>query len=106
LKKISKKFTISRLPQALTNENSKTLLPNSSLATTHELASSVSNAGGLGSLALSWKDLELTKGFIRKTKKLTDKPFAVNLVLDFEQEERLRYRFLNDYIISIFGANG
>ncbi len=59
-------------------------------ATTPELASSVSNSGGLGTLALSWKDPESTREFIRKTKKLTDKPFAVNLVLDFEQAERVK----------------
>jgi nitronate monooxygenase len=59
-------------------------------ATSPELAAAVSNAGGLGTLALSWKDPELTREFIRRTKKLTNKPFAVNLVLDFEQEERIQ----------------
>ena len=59
-------------------------------ATTPELAAAVSNAGGLGSLALSWKDLETTKTNIRQTKKLTDKPFAVNLVLAFDQDERVK----------------
>ena len=60
-------------------------------ATTPQLASAVSNAGGLGTLALSWKNLELTRSLIRQTKTLTTKPFAVNLILDFEQEEyRLR----------------
>ena len=59
-------------------------------ATTPELAAAVSNAGGLGSLALSWKDIETTRAFIRQTKKLTNKPFAVNLVLAFEQDERIQ----------------
>jgi nitronate monooxygenase len=59
-------------------------------ATSPELAAAVSNAGGLGTLALSWKDPNLTREFIRRTKKLTNKPFAVNLVLDFEQEERIQ----------------
>ena len=59
-------------------------------ATTPELAAAVSNAGGLGSLALSWKDLDTMRANIRLTKKLTDKPFAVNLVLAFEQEERVK----------------
>jgi NAD(P)H-dependent flavin oxidoreductase YrpB (nitropropane dioxygenase family) len=36
------------------------------------------------------KDLDLTREYIRQTKKLTDKPFAVNLVLDFEQEDRIQ----------------
>ena len=59
-------------------------------ATTPELAAAVSNAGGLGSLALSWKDHDSTRESIRQTKKLTDKPFAVNLVLAFDQEERVK----------------
>ncbi len=59
-------------------------------ATTPELASAVSNSGGLGTLALSWKGLDLTREYIRQTKRLTDKPFAVNLVLDFEQDDRIQ----------------
>ena len=59
-------------------------------ATTPELVAAVSNAGGLGSLALSWKNLELTREYIRQTKKMTDKPFAVNLVLAFDQAERVK----------------
>ncbi len=59
-------------------------------ATTPELVAAVSNAGGLGCLALSWKSPELTKEYIRTTKKLTNKPFAVNLVLAFNQEERIQ----------------
>ena len=59
-------------------------------ATTPQLASAVSNAGGLGTLALSWQNLELTRELIRQTKKLTTKPFAVNLILDFDQAERIQ----------------
>lgn len=59
-------------------------------ATSPELAAAVSNAGGLGTLALSWKDLDTTREYIRETKKLTSKPFAVNLVLDFKQEDRIQ----------------
>ena len=59
-------------------------------ATTPELAAAVSNAGGLGSLALSWKSPDDTREMIRKTKQLTSKPFAVNLVLAFEQDERVQ----------------
>ena len=59
-------------------------------ATTPELAAAVSNAGGLGSLALSWKDLDTMRANIRQTKEMTDKPFAVNLVLAFDQEERVK----------------
>lgn len=47
-----------------------------------ELAAAVSEAGGLGTLALSWHDLDATRREIRETLELTDRPFAVNLVLD------------------------
>ena len=50
-------------------------------ATTPELAAAVSNAGGLGMLALSWADPAQARAQIRRTKALTDRPFGVNLVL-------------------------
>ena len=47
-----------------------------------ELASAVSNAGGLGIIdALSFSTAEDFRQEIRKTKSLTDKPFAVNITL-------------------------
>jgi nitronate monooxygenase len=46
------------------------------------LAAAVSNAGGLGSLAVTWRDADATRRAIRETGRLTDHPFAVNLVLD------------------------
>jgi NAD(P)H-dependent flavin oxidoreductase YrpB (nitropropane dioxygenase family) len=52
------------------------------------LAAAVSNAGGLGMLALSWHPPEAVRAEIRATRALTDKPFGVNLVLAFPQEER------------------
>ncbi|NAS32487.1 nitronate monooxygenase [Flavobacteriaceae bacterium R38] len=58
-------------------------------ATNPVLASEVSNAGGLGMLALSWKSNEDCIRIIRETKKLTTQPFGVNLVLDWDQEERV-----------------
>ncbi|WP_254764918.1 NAD(P)H-dependent flavin oxidoreductase [Natrinema marinum] len=51
-------------------------------ATCPELAAAVSNAGGLGQLAVTWRDFEATRRAIRETRDLTDEPFAVNLVLD------------------------
>ncbi|WP_226479900.1 NAD(P)H-dependent flavin oxidoreductase [Natrinema amylolyticum] len=51
-------------------------------ATNPELAAAVSNAGGLGHLAVTWRDLGETRAVIRETRELTDEPFAVNLVLD------------------------
>jgi nitronate monooxygenase len=54
-----------------------------------ELAAAVSNAGGLGMLALSWHTVDAARAEIRKTHALTQRPFGVNLVLAFQQEERL-----------------
>ncbi|KAH9207559.1 putative 2-nitropropane dioxygenase family oxidoreductase [Leptodontidium sp. 2 PMI_412] len=47
-----------------------------------ELAAAVSNAGGLGIInALTQPDPESLRAEIRKTRKLTDKPFGVNITL-------------------------
>jgi NAD(P)H-dependent flavin oxidoreductase YrpB (nitropropane dioxygenase family) len=59
-------------------------------ATTPELAAAVSNAGGLGTLALSWTAPGSVRDRIRATRALTDRPFGVNLVLEWDQHERLR----------------
>lgn len=53
------------------------------------LAAAVSNAGGLGTLALWGADIETLRQQVRQTKQLTSKPFCVNLNLQFPQEERL-----------------
>lgn len=45
------------------------------------LAAAVSNAGGLGIIAGMNGDPEYLRAEIRKTKKLTDKPFGVNIML-------------------------
>src|SRR3954468_16711191 len=46
---------------------------------TPEMAAAISNEGGLGSLPVGGLSPEVTSQLIRKTKSLTDKPFAVNL---------------------------
>jgi NAD(P)H-dependent flavin oxidoreductase YrpB (nitropropane dioxygenase family) len=53
------------------------------------LAAAVSNAGGLGMLVPWRAELETVRRQIRETRALTPRPFGVNLVLDFPQEERL-----------------
>ncbi len=58
-------------------------------ATSPALASAVSNAGGLGTLALSWTDATGVREKVRATRTLTGRPFAVNLVLEWDQHERL-----------------
>jgi NAD(P)H-dependent flavin oxidoreductase YrpB (nitropropane dioxygenase family) len=58
-------------------------------ATCPEFAAAVSNAGGLGMLALAWSTPDAVRAEIRATKALTRRPFGVNLVLTHAQEERL-----------------
>lgn len=58
-------------------------------ATCPKLAAAVSNAGGLGMLALTWMDMEGTRQAIRETRAQTDRPFGVNLVLEWDQHRRL-----------------
>jgi NAD(P)H-dependent flavin oxidoreductase YrpB (nitropropane dioxygenase family) len=58
-------------------------------AATPELVAAVSEAGGLGSLGASWTEPARLREQIRAIRRLTDRPFFVNLVLAFDQEERL-----------------
>lgn len=48
---------------------------------THELASAVSNAGGLGTIGSGGWDVERVRDEVRKTKELTNNTFAVNIML-------------------------
>ncbi|WP_135822657.1 NAD(P)H-dependent flavin oxidoreductase [Halostella litorea] len=57
-------------------------------ATCPELAAAVSNAGGLGHLAVTWRDPDDTRDAIARTRELTDRPFAVNVVLDDATTQR------------------
>ena len=47
----------------------------------HNLAAAVSNAGGLGLIGAASAPAEVVREEIRKCKKLTDKPFGVNVML-------------------------
>src|SRR5258705_12084519 len=58
-------------------------------ASTPELVAAVSNAGGLGMLSLTWAPADALRDRIRETQRLTDRPFGVNLVLEWAQHERL-----------------
>jgi NAD(P)H-dependent flavin oxidoreductase YrpB (nitropropane dioxygenase family) len=53
------------------------------------LATAVSRAGGLGTLGASWTEPPVLREQIRSIARVTDRPFCVNLVLDFAQDERL-----------------
>ena len=54
-----------------------------------DLAAAVCNAGGLGTLPLWTRDIPTLKETVEATRALTSKPFAVNLNMQFPQEERL-----------------
>ncbi|MCG3756652.1 nitronate monooxygenase family protein [Amycolatopsis sp. Poz14] len=72
-------------------------------ASTPALAAAVSNAGGLGTLALTWTDPDEAVRRIREVRRRTDRPFAVNLVLDFPIDDVLDACLAEDVpIISTF----
>ena len=56
---------------------------------TAALAAAVSEAGGLGTLSITWREPDALRALLRETRERTDKPFAVNLVLAWDPEERL-----------------
>ncbi len=59
-------------------------------ATSPQLAAAVSNAGGLGIMAVSFlRHRDDIKAAIASIRELTDRPFGVNLLLEWPQEERL-----------------
>ena len=57
------------------------------LAVDPRLPAAVSNAGGLGTLGLGWTDDAAE--VVRQTASLTDRPFAGNFVLAFDQQHRV-----------------
>jgi NAD(P)H-dependent flavin oxidoreductase YrpB (nitropropane dioxygenase family) len=58
-------------------------------AATPQLAAAVANAGGLGMLALTWVTPRQAVDRVRRVRQLTDRPFGVNLVLDFPIDDIL-----------------
>lgn len=65
--------------------------------TTPDFVAAAAEAGVLGSIGAGYLSAEATRDFIREVKKLTDKPFAVNLFVpeNFEMDqEQLRQAYL------------
>jgi nitronate monooxygenase len=58
-------------------------------AVTPELAAAVSNAGGLGVIPLSYSTPDEIKSNAGEIAALTDRPFGINLILEWDQRERL-----------------
>ena len=54
-----------------------------------ELAAAVSNAGALGMLGASFHDEAGLRATLEETVGLTDQPFGVNLILEWDQRDRL-----------------
>lgn len=57
------------------------ICPGMTYVSNAELIAAVSNAGGLGILAVGHLDAEQTRAEIRRTRELTDKPFGVGVAL-------------------------
>lgn len=58
-------------------------------AVTPALAAAVSNAGGLGMLPMSWFSPDEIAATVDEMRRLTDRPFGINLGLEWNQRERL-----------------
>lgn len=58
-------------------------------ATVPALAAAVSNAGGLGMLSVTWRRPDELRELLRETQRLTTRPIGVNLVLSWDQAERV-----------------
>lgn len=54
-----------------------------------ELVAAVCEAGALGMLSVTWRSLPEVRRVIREVRDRTARPFGVNLVLEWDQEERL-----------------
>jgi enoyl-[acyl-carrier protein] reductase II len=70
----------------------------------HRLAAAVSNAGGLGVLGGATVDAQGLRAEIRKTRELTDKPFAVDLLAPIPDMIRPQMQVVFDEGIKIFVA--
>jgi NAD(P)H-dependent flavin oxidoreductase YrpB (nitropropane dioxygenase family) len=58
--------------------------------TSPELATAVSNAGGLGLVSFGVNPPELLRALIRRLRELTARPFGVNMILQFPVDEHVR----------------
>jgi enoyl-[acyl-carrier protein] reductase II len=70
----------------------------------HKLVAAVSNAGGLGVIGAATLDAQGLRQEIRKTRELTDKPFAVDLLAPIPDMIRPQMQVVFDEDIKIFVA--
>jgi len=71
-----------------------------------ELASAVSNAGGLGLIGAGSMYPEVLKDHIRKCKQATDKPFGVNVPLLYPQTDEIIDIIIKEGIKTVFTSAG
>jgi NAD(P)H-dependent flavin oxidoreductase YrpB (nitropropane dioxygenase family) len=72
-----------------------------------ELAAAVSEAGGLGNLACTWRSPEQLADLFRAMRRLTARPFGANFVLEFPIDERLAIALEHRVpVISFFWGDG
>ena len=71
-----------------------------------ELASAVSNAGGLGLLGSGSMHPETLQEHIRKTKKATQNPFGVNVPLLYPEQEKLMDIIVSEGVKIVFTSAG
>lgn len=72
-----------------------------------ELAAAVSEAGGLGYLACTWRTLEQLDALFCRMAELTPRPYGANFVLDFPIEEKLAVALTHGVkVVSFFWGDG
>lgn len=71
-----------------------------------KLASSVSNAGGLGIIGSGSMYPEVLKEHIQKCKKATDKPFAVNVPMLYPEIDKIMEIIINEGVKIVFTSAG
>jgi len=80
---VNKKVLKTRLCEML-NIEYPILLAGMGMCSGPTLAAAISNAGGLGVLGATGLSPDEVRGWIKKTKSLTDKPFGLDLILPHE----------------------
>lgn len=72
----------------------------------HELATAVSEAGGLGLIGAGSMYPEILRGHIQKTKKATNKPFGVNIPLMYPDIDAIMKVILEEHVPIVFTSAG
>ncbi|MFZ0017572.1 MAG: nitronate monooxygenase [Acetobacteraceae bacterium] len=72
-----------------------------------ELAAAVSESGGFGQLACTWRSVEQLDALFRRMASLTSRPYGVNFVLDFPIAAKLEATLAHEVAaISFFWGDG